>query len=387
MNKHPICFAVGCFCKINYSLFFVEVFFIPFMMEVMSIDLKQYAWDAFFAQAKNASDNRDLAHGRVLSVHKSKYEVVTEEGIFSCNILGNIQYQKNPLMKPAVGDWVLLKKEHNTFIIYEVLPRKTLLKRQKKHDRFPKPIATNVDTAVVVQAVGGDVNIRRLERILVHIYEAHMRPVIVFNKIDKAQDDEIKHITQALHTLAHNIPVFFTSSRSGEGMDALLSSFKGGETIIFLGSSGVGKSSIINFFLGDDVLKTQEVMNTTGKGRHTTTRRKLLRLDNGILIIDTPGTREFGMHFDDDRSLKESFAYIETLAQKCQFSNCRHTSEPGCAVQEALARGDIEQEVYDRYKVLHLESRKSAKQMRQGEKQSSKRRMKQSVARSVRRGK
>ncbi len=353
----------------------------------MSIDLKQYAWDAFFAKAKNASKNSDLEHGRVISVHKSKYEVVTQDGVFSCDILGKIQYQKNPLSKPAVGDWVLMKKEKNTFVIYEILPRKTVLKRQKKHDRFPKPIAANVDTAVIVQAVGNDFSIKRLERILVHIYEAQMRPVVVINKIDVARHSEIEKIKKDLRELNQDIPVFFTSSRSGEGMSELLSFFKKGETIIFLGSSGVGKSSLINFFIGSNELKIQEVMSSTGKGRHTTTRRTLIRLDSGVLIIDTPGTREFGMYLDDELSLKESFAEIDTLAQQCQFSNCSHYNEPGCVVREALDSGQVKKEVYERYLLLQRESQKSAKQMRQGEKQSSKRRTQHTIARSFRRGK
>jgi ribosome biogenesis GTPase len=353
----------------------------------MKIDLEQYGWDAFFAEAKNASKNKHLEHGRVVSVHKSKYEVVKNDGIFSCEILGNIQYQKNPLSKPSVGDWVLLKKDVGTYVIVEVLKRKSLIKRQKKHDNFPKAIASNVDSAVIVQAIGPDYNVKRLERILVHIYDAGITPLFVINKIDKASNEDISKIKKELQEINDDIKIIFTSYKTGEGIDELENSFKKGETIIFIGSSGVGKSSIINHMLGDDILETQEVMKSTEKGRHTTTARRLIKLENGVLVIDTPGTREFGMHINDIEALKQSFDEIERISLNCKFSNCSHNNEVGCAVREALENGSIKTEVYERYLVLQNESQKTAKQMRQSGKQSSKNRTVEQPLRSIRRGK
>ncbi len=360
----------------------------------MNIDLKQYGWDDFFANAKKlacpsdsegTSENSNLEHGRIVSVHKSKYEVVISDGIFSCEILGNLQFQKDPLDKPAVGDWVLLGNEAGTRFISEILARKSLIKRQKKHDNFPKPIAANIDCAIVVQAIGPDFNITRLERILIHIIDAGVKPMIIINKID-LDDGELDDIKSSLNKLNYNINILFTSYITGEGIDELQKILTPGETVIFVGSSGVGKSSIINSMLGHAMQVTREITDKTGKGKHTTTARRLILLNNGILVIDTPGTREFGMHSDDNAAIKQSFDYIEKIALECKFGNCGHSNEPGCAIRQSLENGDIDSENYERYLALQIESDQTAKQMRQSAKQSSKHQIDEPL-RSIRRGK
>ena len=351
----------------------------------MEINLEDYGWDDFFADAKKSSSNNSLEHGRIVSVHKSRYEVITRHGTFSCEILGNLQFQKNPLMLPAVGDWVLFDYYRDTRIVHEVLARKSLIQRQKKHDHFPKPIAANIDRAIIIQAIGSDFNIKRLERILVHVYEAQVIPLVVINKIDLAVDG-LDTVKKELANLNDDITVLFTSYTAGIGIDSLQKTLVPGETVIFIGSSGVGKSSIINSMLGQDIQETNSIMTTTGKGRHTTTARRLIRLDNGVLVIDTPGTREFGMHHDDNTSIKQSFDSLELIALECKFSNCSHVNEPGCSIQKALAVGDIDREHYERYKVLQHELTQSAKQMRQAGKTSSRPKTLQPL-RSVRKGK
>jgi ribosome biogenesis GTPase len=351
----------------------------------MEINLKDYGWDDFFADAKKSSSNNYLEHGRIVSVHKSRYEVITTEGAFSCEILGNLQFQKNPLLLPAVGDWVLLDRYQDTRIVHQVLDRKSLIKRQKKHDNFPKPIAANIDRAIVVQAIGTDFNIKRLERILVHVYEAGVIPIVVINKIDLAPQ-EVLLVAEELKSLNQDITLIFTSYKTGKGIDTLEKTLTPGETVIFIGSSGVGKSSIINSMLGQPLQETNTITESTGKGRHTTTARRLIRLNNGVLVIDTPGTREFGMHSDDNVGIKQSFEYIESIALECKFSNCNHDNEPGCSIQQALAIGDIDRESYERYRVLQHELIQSAKQMRQASKKSSRPKNPQPL-RSVRPGK
>ena len=351
----------------------------------MTIDLTQYGWERFFADAKKRSSHSNLEHGRVISVHKSRYEVITEIGLFSCEILGNLQFKKDPLLQPAVGDWVLLDRYKDTRIIVEILDRKSLLKRQKKHDRFPKPIAANIDRAIIVQSIGPDFNIKRIERILVHIYEAGIQPVIIINKIDLATPDVIQDIKQDLYNLNHDIDVMFTSYKTGEGIGNIQQSLKPGETIIFIGSSGVGKSSLINMMLGTHVQETQHITESTGKGKHTTTARRLFKLDNGTLVIDTPGTREFGMH-EDDSGVKESFEIIEYLATQCRFSNCSHDNEPDCAIRTAIENGALDHDTYERYQKLVHESSQTPKAIRQSSKQSSLKRLSEPL-RSIRRGK
>lgn len=350
----------------------------------MNIDLEQYGWEDFFADAKKSSTNKNLEHGRIISVHKSRYEVVTKDGIFSCEILGNVQFQKNPLLLPSVGDWVLFDRYKDTRIIKEILPRKSILKRQKKHDKFPKPIAANINQAIIVQAVGPDFNIKRIDRILVHVYEANIEPLLIINKIDLAIDN-LEEIKQELKNLNHNINVLFTSYKTGKGIDELKKILKPKETIVFIGSSGVGKSSIINSMLGENLQETAEITKSTGKGKHTTTARRLFKLNNGVLVVDTPGTREFGMHDDDQSAIKKSFEIIETLSKKCHFSNCSHSGEPDCAIEKALEEEVLDKKIYNRYLRLKHESSQTAKEMRQGLK-TSRKKINQPL-RSIRRGK
>lgn len=336
------------------------------------IDLKEYGWNDFFQSKFDALENKKLFPGRVISVHKSKYEVVLEGGIFSCEVLGNIQFQKDPLGLPAVGDFVACDFTHNTYVVHHVLARKNIIKRQKKHDSFPKAIAANLDQAIIVQSVGEDFSIKRLERILVHVYEAAVRPLVVINKIDLVSEEELSVLQKELLAINKDIPVILTSFISGQGITELENKFIPGQSVMFIGSSGVGKSSIINYMVGHELQETQEITHSTGKGKHTTTARRLIRMDSGVLVVDTPGTREFGMNEDDNEAIKQSFVEIESIATECRFSNCGHTNEPKCAVQESIQSGRIEKENYERYLNLQNENQKTAKQMRQSGKMSSK---------------
>jgi|AntAceMinimDraft_13_1070369.scaffolds.fasta_scaffold10155_3 ribosome biogenesis GTPase len=351
----------------------------------MHTDLNNYGWDKFFDKSKELSTQPTLEHGRVISVHKLHYDVILKNGLVTCDILGTIQFQKNPLDIPAVGDWVLVGWHADTPVIHELLTRKTLLKRQKKHDTFPKPIAANVDIAVVIQSARGDFNISRLERILVHIQGADLYPIIIINKIDLVSDEDLSSIKNKVSDL--NVHVFYTSTKKPESLDEFVHFLGKGKTVVFIGSSGVGKSSLLNIIHGKEIQKTQAIMEKTGKGKHTTTARTLFKTKQGFLIIDTPGTREFGMNAEDNSAIEESFEDITELINKCRFSDCNHGNEPGCLIKEALRTEKLDSKKFSRYLELIQENNQSAKQMRQSEKKSSKMQSTPQPIRSTRRGK
>ncbi len=347
----------------------------------MKISLKDYGWDSFFAEAKKKSKYHDKEHGRVVAVHKSRYEVVTQSGIFSCEILGNIQFQKKDTMLPAVGDWVLLDSYRKTFVIVDILKRKNYLTRQKKHDSVPKGFAANVDIAFIIQSLeGDDFNIKRLERILVHLEKADIRPFLIFNKIDVLDEKALAETKERLARELPHLSSFFISVKEEIGLERLVSYFATGETIIFIGSSGVGKSSLLNRLSQKEQAKTQSVSDVTGKGKHTTSARRLFRLNSGALVIDTPGTREFGMH-DEDFAFQDAFKYISELSTQCFFSNCSHGQEKECAVQSAIKAGELSPLALERYLHLQHEQTQSPKEMKISKNSH------RGVSRSLRRGK
>ncbi len=346
------------------------------------VNLEDYGWDSFFEAAQKEFDQDTKSEvGRVISVHKSRYEVVTSDGVFSCEILGKIQFANKEAVSPAVGDFVLLNRYRDTYTIRAVLTRKNYLTRQKKHDRFPKAFAANIDYAFVIQSVEEeDFNIKRLERILVHFKGENIKTAIVLNKIDRADEEGLHKLQSSLqHTFPH-ILIFLISVLKKKGIDELKSELVPSKTFIFIGSSGVGKSSLLNLLSGGEQAKTQEVSETTRKGKHTTSARRLYKLESGALIIDTPGTREFGMH-SDDLAFEEAFFLISQYAKECFFSNCSHGREKGCAVHLAIEQGLISKEALDRYQELQHEKKQTPKEMR-----SSKNRYR-GVSRSLRSGK
>ncbi len=295
--------------------------------------------------------------GRVSSVHKAEYELCTTRGRERSEIAGKIQFRRNPMEKPTVGDWVVFERRNGVPYIVGILPRRTLLKRQKEHWPFPKPIAANVDTAFLVQAFGQDIHPQRIARILLHLHEAGVRPVFVFHKRDLAAPEEEEKVRDSFSSLDPDVPILFTSTREEGGLDVLRSQLIPRETFVLLGSSGVGKSSIVNALVGEEVERTAPVNEKTGKGRHTTTRRYLVELPNGALLIDTPGTRAFMLAEKEEDLVKRTFPLIESYAQHCRFPDCSHRHEPGCAVREAVEQGNIPRELYEDY--LTIDARRS----------------------------
>ncbi|MCA9352902.1 ribosome small subunit-dependent GTPase A, partial [Patescibacteria group bacterium] len=274
-----------------------------------------------------------------------------------CEITGNRLKDKNPYQKPIVGDWVLIERgeANNGNIIREILLRKTILKRKKigGQDNV-QIIASNVDRAVIVQSLAQDFSVRRLERNLLQLADTGIKPIIVLNKLDLVEDTN--EFEKVMRGIDENIPVIYSSFVSGHGLDEIQNMLTPGETVVFIGSSGVGKSSIINTMLDEErQQKTRAISTYSGKGKHTTTSRKLFLLENGVIVIDTPGTREFGLVLDDESVLQEQFAQIDQFSRHCKFRDCRHDTEPDCAVKDAIIKGELSESILDAWQKLSKE--------------------------------
>jgi len=326
--------------------------------------LKKYGWnDVFETQFQNIvleHKKPDVVPGRVISVHRTNYDVMTNDKQIVCEITGNRLKDKDPHSKPLVGDWVVVELgEHdNANIIIDILERRTVLERRKVHsDVDVQLIAGNVDTAILVQSLANDFNIARIERVLVQLADAKIKPLIILNKLDIAEN--IEQARDDMKRIDASIPVIYSSFKTCEGLNLIEAFLESNETVIFIGSSGVGKSSIINTMLDDaEQQKTKEVSDYSGKGKHTTTARKLFVLDNGVIVIDTPGTREFGLTGEDTEALNESFSQIEELSSRCKFRDCGHAKEPQCAIQNALASGELDSALFENYRKLEQEVNK-----------------------------
>ena len=302
---------------------------------------------------------KDFEIGRVISEHKERYVVRTEQGEVKAEVTGNLRFSaKGREDFPAVGDWVaLMVYEPDFAIIHSILPRFSTLKRQAV-DRFGEVqvIAANIDYAFLVQSAGRDFNLNRLERYLTLCYSSKVKPIIILTKIDLIDKEKTDEITVSIKARIENIPVIPVSNETREGYDAVLNCIEKGKTYCMLGSSGVGKSSLINNLSGKSAMRTDAVSESTNKGRHITTHREMILLENGGILIDNPGMREVGIA-DEGTGLEAAFDKIINLAGNCRFSDCTHTSEKGCAVLAAVESGEIDKSHYANY--LKIEKEKA----------------------------
>ena len=238
-------------------------------------------------------------------------------------------------------------------IIHDILPRKTKFSRKVAGKKFDEQVmATNIDVIFIVQGLDNNFNPRRLERTLVMVNESGVKPVIILNKSDLCESTQDK--VEQTKEILKDIPIIAVSAKENKGINELKSFLKEGETFAFIGSSGVGKSTLINKLVGQDILKTQEVRSGDSKGRHTTARRELIVLADGGCLIDTPGMRELQL-WHADEGLSDTFSDIDDLAENCHFSDCSHTKEIKCAVLSAIESGDLVQGRYDSYIKLQKE--------------------------------
>jgi ribosome biogenesis GTPase / thiamine phosphate phosphatase len=301
-----------------------------------------------------SSYNENFYLGRVSVQYKDIYRIVTEEGEVLARVSGKLSYSSNSTLDyPVVGDWVLLDRTDNKngdAIIHKVLTRKSCFSRKIAGNRYDVQIvAANIDYIFICMALNNDFNINRLERYIAVAWDSMAIPVIVLTKSDLYED--IDERLREVKEVAIGIDILVTSSLNGNGYEKVKEYIKSGTTIAFIGSSGVGKSTLINKLLNEEVLKTNSI-SENDKGRHTTTHRELFLLEDGGVIIDTPGMRELGLISAD---VDKSFSNIEELEKQCKFSDCTHKNEPKCAIREAVENGELEIDRLERYKKLKRE--------------------------------
>lgn len=280
--------------------------------------------------------------GRVALEHRGAYQLLTPAGDLSAEVAGQFRHQTEDSQSfPAVGDWVVVQRQEGApAIIHAVLPRQSEFVRKAAGGKTEgQVVAANVDTVFLVCGLDGDFNLRRIERYLVAAWESRAMPIVVLNKADTCTDlgDRLDQVA----AIALGVPIHAVSAATGGGLEQLTPYLMPGQTVALIGSSGVGKSTLTNHFLGVPHQATQAVRDDDSRGRHTTTGRHLLTLPSGALLIDTPGMRELQL-WTTSEGLEATFADIEELAKNCRFRDCRHQGEPGCAVEAAIAVGDLE---------------------------------------------
>lgn len=296
--------------------------------------------------------------GRIISQEKGIYRMLCDNAEYLAEVSGKMRYKaENTSDFPAVGDYVEAEtgdSAESHAIIHRILPRKSVfIRKAAGTGHGDQVVAANIDTVFICMSLNNDFNIRRLERYLSIAWDSGASPVIVLTKSDLCAD--IDSYLWEVEGVAFGTDVVVTSSFEEDGYAKILPYIEPGKTIALIGSSGVGKSTLINRLTGEDRLETNGLRNDD-KGRHTTTRRELVLLENGAMVIDTPGMRELGL-WDAEEGLEKAFADIEQLANQCRFQNCSHTSEPGCAVRAAIESGDLPEDRWLSYEKLRAENR------------------------------
>ena len=320
------------------------------------MNLKAYGLTPYWEAQHLCMNRPDSRLGRLIRYHGALCVVAMEDGEHT--LPANIEADDGS--SPAVGDWVLVGPDQSgtSLKLDAIMPRRSKISRKAAGRAVREQVmAANVDRVFVVTSLNRDLNLSRIERFLATVWQSGASPVIVLTKADLV-DDPTAYIDQ-VEALAPGVDVHAVSVLSGMGMDGLRSYFQPGVTAILTGSSGVGKSTLVNALIGQDMLETGAIRQSDSKGRHTTTHRELLPIPGGAVIIDTPGLRELGLWVDGE-AISQTFADIEAYADSCRFRDCSHQSEPGCAVTEAVDQGSLDPRRLDNYRRMQADVRRIA---------------------------
>ncbi|MBN2543127.1 ribosome small subunit-dependent GTPase A [bacterium] len=347
------------------------------------MNLTELGWNSFFQKHFEEFKEEGFIPARIITIQKTTCQVYCEYGELSATVSGKFRYETNLESDlPAVGDWVVatILKDEGKAIIHRLLPRKSKFSRISADGKKPideggggaaeQVISANIDTVFLVSGLDQEYNLRRIERYLTLAYSSEVKPVIVLNKADVCQD--IDGVILEVEKIAFGVPIHPVSAVKNEGIDQLTQYLQSGVTVSLLGSSGVGKSTIINSLLGIDRQEVNVVSESTGKGKHTTSYRELIILPGGGLIIDNPGMRELQLWADED-IIETAFEDVEALASQCRFRDCKHDTEPGCAIREAIENGELDPGRFESYmkqkkELRYLELKKDKKKAREVQK-------------------
>jgi len=319
--------------------------------------LKDLGYNKSLKQYRIDQNIESLNVGRIISEHKERYIVKTDTGEFDAEIIGNMRFTAESRYDfPAVGDWVAFSEyDENKALIHSIYPRNTIIERRSTGKSGEiQIIATNIDYGLIVQSVNRDFNINRLERYLTICNASNVEPIIVISKTDLIKEKTLKTILTQIKKRIKNVMLIAISSQSGVGLDKIEAMIKKGKTYCLLGSSGVGKSTLLNRLAGKEMMTTSAISKSIDRGKHITTHRELIVLKSGGILIDNPGLREIGIT-NTPTGLETTFDEITELSQNCKFNDCTHVNEKGCTVVEALQNGEIDSDSYANYHKMKRE--------------------------------